>query len=79
MGDTFAGRLKNLQGGTSDKEMSVILKNKYGIVKSEELVKKWRNGERTPNADVVLALSDYYGVSADYLLGRTNKPEFHPE
>ncbi len=70
MGDTFAGRLKNLQGGTSDKEMSVILKNKYGIVKSEELVKKWRNGERTPNADVVLALSDYYGVSADYLLGR---------
>ena len=70
MRDTFAGRLKNLQGGTSDKEMSMILKNKYGIVKSEELVKKWRNGERTPNADVVLALSDYYGVSADYLLGR---------
>jgi transcriptional regulator with XRE-family HTH domain len=70
--DTLGGRLLQLMGecGETDKELAFILEEKYGIKKSDELIKKWRNNERLPNADIVLALSDHYGVSADYLLGR---------
>ncbi len=35
---------------------------------------RYESGERTPNADVILALADLYGVSTDYLLGRTDTP-----
>lgn len=68
--DTFGGRLSNEMGATTDKELAAILREKYGIAKSDELVKLWRNNLRRPNADVVLALSDYFGVSADWLLGK---------
>lgn len=33
---------------------------------------KWKNGTN-PNADVLLKISDYFDVSIDYLLGKTDK------
>lgn len=32
----------------------------------------YEQGKRTPDANVLSMLSDFYGVSTDYLLGRTN-------
>ena len=40
---------------------------------------KYETGENDVPTTVLIALADFYNVSVDYLLGRTNKPEFHPE
>lgn len=34
---------------------------------------RYEHDEREPNAPTIVAIADYYGVSADYLLGRTDK------
>lgn len=36
---------------------------------------KWEFGSASPRYDKLLRIADYYGVSTDYLLGRTDKPE----
>lgn len=33
---------------------------------------KWENGKIQPAADMIVKLADFFGVSADYLLGRTD-------
>lgn len=43
-----------------------------GISKSTMYM--YERGERIPPADNLNALADYYGVSTDYLLGRTDDP-----
>lgn len=35
----------------------------------------YENGLREPNIAALIALADYFGVSVDYLLGRTGQPE----
>ncbi len=34
---------------------------------------RYESGERVPDADVLVRIADFYGVSADYLLGRTDE------
>lgn len=35
---------------------------------------KWRNEESVPKANLIFSIAEYFGVSADYLLGRTDTP-----
>ena len=35
---------------------------------------RYENGEREPSASTLVALSDFFNVSTDYLLGRTDIP-----
>ncbi len=35
----------------------------------------YERGERQPPMPVLIALADYFNVSIDYLVGRTDKPE----
>ena len=35
----------------------------------------YENGKRDIPSDVLIKLADYYNVSIDYLLGRTNNPD----
>lgn len=35
---------------------------------------RYESGERLPTLDVLIALADYFGVSIDYLVGRTDNP-----
>lgn len=34
----------------------------------------YENGQREPKIDMLLKMADYFGVSVDYLLGRSNPP-----
>jgi len=36
---------------------------------------RYESGERKPDSDILEKLADYFDVSADYLLGRTDNPQ----
>lgn len=41
----------------------------------QSLISKYENAERIPPTDVLVLLADYYGVSIDYILCRTDNPK----
>lgn len=51
----------------------IALQMKTGI--DQSLISKFETGERVPPTDALIILADFYNVSIDYLLGRTDKPE----
>ena len=38
---------------------------------SQGNISDWKSGRAAPKADALLKIADYFGVSVDYLLGRT--------
>ena len=36
---------------------------------------RYEGGEQEPHINGLVAIADYFGVSIDYLVGRTDKPE----
>lgn len=38
---------------------------------SQATITFWENGKRTPDIDMLGRIADYFGVTTDYLLGRT--------
>jgi len=46
---------------------------------TERTYQRYENSERDPSAPVLLALADYYDVSADYLLGRTDRQKSYSQ
>lgn len=42
---------------------------------TDEAVRLLEKSKRSPSFEVLCALADYFGVSIDYLVGRTDKPE----
>ena len=45
--------------------------NQLGVTKTT--VSRWEKGNRLPDIPALLALADYFDVSTDYLLGRTDE------
>ena len=43
----------------------------------QALISKFENGERIPPTESLIILADFYGVSIDYILGRTDNPEIN--
>lgn len=41
----------------------------------QALLSKFENGERVPPTETLVTLADFYNVSIDYILCRTEKPE----
>lgn len=41
----------------------------------QSLYSKYERGEREVPLKILVALADFYNVSIDYLIGRTDKPE----
>ena len=41
---------------------------------SREALSHYENGRRNPDVDMLVKLSEYFNVSIDYLLERTNNP-----
>lgn len=69
MKNKFAERLKTL---ISEKEISQkILAENTQL--SDAIISRWIKGKRQPTADNIITIADYFDVTADYLLGRTEE------
>lgn len=44
---------------------------------SERGIQNYEAGVRKPTYDILIALADYFDVSIDYLVGRTDDPNSH--
>lgn len=65
--------LKHLRKSKGYTQIAVQMKT--GI--EQALLSKYENGERTPPTETLVRLADFYGVSIDYILCRTEKPEIN--
>lgn len=67
----FKLRLKDLREtkGISQKQLANFLNVSQGSVGN------WESGTREPNFDIIKKIADYFDVSADYLIGRTDNPQ----
>lgn len=43
----------------------------------QALISKYENGERVPPTETLMQLADFYGVSMDYIMGRTDCKEIN--
>lgn len=50
----------------------IQLADRLGL--SQTTVSQWETERTTPDVKMIAVLCDFYGVSADYLLGRTDNP-----
>lgn len=71
MGDTMHNRLKELRKNRGYTQISVQMKT--GI--EQALLSKFENEERIPPTETLVRLAEFYNVSIDYILCRTDKPE----
>ena len=53
----------------------VSLQMQTGI--EQALLSKFENGERVPPTETLMRLAEFYNVSIDYILGRTDNPEIN--
>lgn len=53
----------------------LALQMKTGI--EQALLSKYETGERIPPTDTLILLADFYNVSIDYILCRTENPEIN--
>ena len=53
----------------------IALQMKTGI--EQALLSKFENGERIPPTETLICLADFYNVSIDYILCRTDNPEIN--
>lgn len=71
LGDVMQNRLKELRKSRGYTQISVQMQT--GI--EQALLSKYENEERVPPTETLLRLADFYRVSMDYILRRTDKPE----
>ena len=67
----FCERLYTLR-----KEQNLTME-RFGIAMevTKQAVCSWENGERQPSLEMLARIAEFYGVSADYLLGLSDKRE----
>lgn len=44
---------------------------------SSAALSTWESGKKSPTLDNLIGMAELYGVTTDYLLGRTNEPQFN--
>lgn len=73
LGDNMQNNLRKLR--KEHKLTQVALQMKTGIEQS--LLSKFENGDRVPPTETLMILADYYNVSIDYILCRTENPRIN--
>ena len=68
--ENFSARLKELRktNGKTQREISISLNI------TERNYQHYEAGNHKPNLDTAIALADFFNVSLDYLVGRSNDP-----
>ena len=66
-------RIKELRKNRGYTQVSLQMQT--GI--EQALLSKYENGERVPPTETLIRLADFFNVSIDYMLGRTDKPEIN--
>lgn len=56
------------------KKTQLMVQMDTGI--EQALLSKYENGSRIPPTETLIKLADYYGVSIDYILKRTDDPHW---
>lgn len=69
----FSERLSALR---KDRNVSLAILGEYLSV-TDEAVRLLEKAKRAPSFDVLCTLADYFDVSLDYLVGRSNDPVRH--
>ena len=70
LGDIMQNRLKELRKSRGYTQISLQMQT--GI--EQALLSKFETGERIPPTETLLRLAEFYNVSIDYILYRTDKP-----
>lgn len=70
LGDIVKNNLKLLRRNKGYTQIAVQMKT--GI--EQALLSKFENGERVPPTETLIKLADFYNVSIDYILCRTDNP-----
>ena len=73
LGDIMQNNLRKLR--KENNLTQVALQMQTGI--EQALLSKFENGERIPPTESLIILADFYNVSIDYILCRTEKPEIN--
>ena len=69
----YKNNLKKLR--QERKLTQIALQMHTGI--EQALISKFENGERIPPTETLIILADFYNVSIDYILGRTDNPDIN--
>lgn len=73
LGDKMKNNLKFLR--KTNGYTQIFVQMKTGI--EQALLSKFENGERIPPTETLLKLADFYNVSIDYILCRTENPNIN--
>ena len=73
LGDIMQNNLRKLR--KENNLTQVALQMQTGI--EQALLSKFENEERIPPTESLMILADFYNVSIDYILCRTDKPEIN--
>ena len=73
LGDIMQNKLRTLRKSRGYTQVSLQMRT--GI--EQALLSKYESGERIPPTETLLRLADFYNVSIDYILCRTEKPEIN--
>lgn len=71
LGDVMKNRLRELRKSRGYTQVSVQMQT--GI--EQALLSKFESGERVPPTETLFRLAEFYNVSIDYILCRTEKAE----
>lgn len=73
LGDMMQNNLRKLRKEKGLSQIAVQMQT--GI--EQALISKYENGERVPPTETLMQLGDFYGVSMDYIMGRTDRKEIN--
>lgn len=66
-------RLKELRKSKGISQLKLAM----DINTSQNTISRYENGEREPGINELIKLADYFNVSVDYLLERTDNPKIN--
>ena len=66
-------RLKEIRKAKGISQLKLAL----NLNTNQNTISRYETGEREPGIAELIKIAEYFGVSADYLLERTNNPEIN--